>query len=191
MPRTGHFLFPNFNQQCYTFTQQPRVHIMNTELLTDEHMRKLFGTNYNGITYYNYDTNTWNRDSYLGDKILGRDSNIYHKLKELLESSPSFAPYELVAFATMPIVHTPDYKNYPILISNPTHKKPSSYVVGTIVRRDKTTGKIVPVPNTWLGLKQFPFYNSAICEGPFFFAFDCNKFPILTNALLKIHGNQK
>lgn len=164
---------------------------MNTELLTDEHMRKLFGTNYNGITYFNYDTGRWFHKTWDTIKILAHDRPIFQDFKKHIESAPHFAPYELVALVVMPIQHTPNYKNFPILVSNPTYTPRSSYIVGTIIRRDRTSGKILPVPTTWHGVKDFSQHFSALEDGPFFFAFDCIKFPILTNALLKIHGNQK
>ena len=35
------------------------------EVLTDDKMRDLFGTNYSNIIYYNYDKGAWNRNEYL------------------------------------------------------------------------------------------------------------------------------
>lgn len=163
------------------------------ELLTIEKMRLLFGQNYDGLVYYNYDTCQWNTNKYRGYTINNQETHTEqaNEFKGVLERCPEFADYELVALAVMAIrgrlfpgfahaMHCPTYN----LIAN------GDAAVGTIVRRDRKTGRILSVPNDWLGVLEFDEEMVAKRGAKRFASFGVTS-PEFRRQLLKIHGKQK
>lgn len=126
------------------------------EFLTKAKLQQLFGDNYNWISYYDFDTARWNPSRNVSQLIddkapLGRDAL---KMKANVESMPDFKPFELVAAVVMavdvdetcgiikPIVHQPIFW-------------PGCGVVGNVVVRDRTSGRIMPVSDYWVGVHRF------------------------------------
>lgn len=134
--------------------QPVRNCFVQPEKLTDEKMQELFKTNYRHIMYYNLDTGLWNKTRILGWKLL-REYNVaeqFMSAKNILESCPEFHYLEIVAFVVMPIVHVNEQFG---VIEDPVPNTTSKIQHGggwggTIVCRDKFTGKLRPVPNTWI-----------------------------------------
>lgn len=126
------------------------------ERLTDVKMQELFGANYRGIIYYNFDKQSTFSSGYSGaldaaDHII---PTYVHSCRVVLEREPLFADREIVATVVM---STAQQKPAPASVQgrefiNPVHAPQGSVVVGTLVTRDCATGKINPVPTSWLGV---------------------------------------
>lgn len=138
------------------------------EKLTDEKMQNLFGVNYSGIMYYNYDTKSWCGDKYLGycmpyQDVVEKDAVAF---KRVLEAEPDFKNFELVAFATM-LIKDMYFPGVAKKIVHPFFNQRGRAVVGTVVVRNKKDGKILPLPSDWVGvyLPEIGYCN-AIWYGP-------------------------
>lgn len=133
----------------------PEMSAYKKESLTIDKMRQLFGQNYDGLLYYNFDNGQWNTNKYRGYAINKQKEHTHAALqfKDVLERSPEFVDYELIALVVMAIrgrlfPGVGQRKMCPVYnaFSN------GDAALGTIVRRDKKNGQILPVPNEWLGV---------------------------------------
>ncbi len=129
---------------------------LNAEFLTPEKMRKLFGRNYKGILYYDFDAGVWNTDKYLGVPISCQhvETESALRMKKIIEKEAMFKPFDLVAAVIMSI----DDKNYNgdgQLVAAPRFNYGGTATVGNVVCRDKNTGLILPVSNNWIGISAF------------------------------------
>lgn len=125
------------------------------ESLTQIKMRELFGANHQFIECFNYDT--WSRDD--GIKVLTSEMATYKNFRNILKSDARFKNnYDLVAVVSLSICPYP-YSNSPFwgqIVRNPKYVQPNikflgeTGFAGTIVCRDKKSGKILPVPKRWL-----------------------------------------
>ena len=124
------------------------------EELTDYKMQNLFAANYRGILYYNYDTSSWNTDKYQGTECIDADA-LGRKagyLKEFLENMPGFKNLELVAYVTM--LNNVDYfPGWCESIEKPVFSRLGKSVLANIVCRSRKSGRILPVSNSWVGVK--------------------------------------
>ena len=163
------------------------------ELLTIERMQRLFGQNYNGLIYYNFDTGAWNTDRYRGYTINKQreHTELANEFKAVLERCPEFADYELVAMVVMAI-RGRLYPGFSCSIHFPMYNAFANgdAAVGTIVRRDRKTGRILPVPNNWLGVSEFDEEAVAKRSAKNFASFGVAS-PEFRKQLLSIHGKQK
>ena len=134
------------------------------ETLSTNKIQELFGNNRTDIIVYDYDTDSYNTTKYHGYKLSPdaerRRKISYKTFQSRINSAPEFAgKYEIVGFAAMAV----NYPNYPhddknntvwrtanIFVDNPQHDRYGLQVVGTIIVRDKRSGKILPVPNKWM-----------------------------------------
>lgn len=125
------------------------------ESLTQIKMRELFGANHQFIECFNYDTLCRND----GIKALNPEMATYKNFRNILKSDARFNNnYDLVAVVSLSICPYP-YSNSPFcgqVVRYPRYVKPNikffgeTGSAGTIVCRDKKTGKILPVPKRWL-----------------------------------------
>ncbi len=162
------------SQKTYTLTQQDYDVLMSAalnnptalgvlqriannthEILNDDKVAELFGQNFHGIIYYNFDTKRWNRDTYFGKKIRNQSIDTTHacELKKRVEESPDMREIEIVATVAMPI-DIKDYPGWSQTIENPIYEPHGESVVATVIRRDRRTGKILPIPSQWMGVRQ-------------------------------------
>ena len=136
----------------------------NKKILTDDMMQTLLGDNYQGALYYNFDLGQWNRDSYMGIDLNMANSVAtpwVKTAKEILESTPDFKRWQVVALVTM-MVEGFDYKGFAKTISNPKNRARGNALVSTIVRRSKKTGEIRPLSQAWLGTGHFIYPEYAV-----------------------------
>ena len=123
----------------------------NTELLTDEKMQSLFGTSYNNVIYYNFDTDTWNRKDYLGHFVQRADNSSPDSWAKLAKEviGREYPNIELVACIMM-IVDSADYKHLGGIIKNPRFDAFGVSLAGNVLYRKRRGRKIVPVGNSWI-----------------------------------------
>lgn len=182
-----------------------------TEKLADSTMRALFGIKYQYVLCYNFDFKQWNTHHILEKKMrvdaLKLAEKAYCKLKHILESDPKFKNREVVAIATMPVME--DLDNETTTIQQPTPALSTKYQsntilpnggAGTIICRDKITGKILPIPNIWIAVSYHVNSNcgtktdssgrqrhGGLKYTPRRFAQDCIDTPQKLNALKKLY----
>ena len=122
------------------------------ETLTDNKILELFGTNYQFVEWFDYDTGCLNN----GIAASKEDNIIYNNFRNILKKDARFNKnYELVAVVSLSIS---PYSGVPYIgkvIRDPKYAKPSikflgqTGYAGTMVCRDKKSGKILTVPNKW------------------------------------------
>lgn len=117
------------------------------EFLTNSKMHKLFGNNYKGLIFYNFDEEKWNIKDNKNSKLRNKTYDI-NLLKRSLESAINKIDYELVAFVTMPVADA-NYIGWGKILQNIKYDPKGHVLVGTLVWRDKMSGKIVPVSSNW------------------------------------------
>ena len=120
------------------------------EILTDKKMQELFGSNTNGIIYFNYDTGKWNRTEYMNTPIRYTEENTKYayEFKKSMKNEPVFQDTEIIAYVIMAIKNT-HYMDYEATITNPTYCPDGDFIVANIVRRSKKDGCILPINPTW------------------------------------------
>lgn len=127
---------------------------IDKEFLDVMKMRELFGVNYESIEYFDYDTGELNS----GHKVSRSDNMIYRNFKNILSKDARFNNhYELAAVVSLSVSPYPySDVNDGQIVRCPKYVKPDTGFlkqtgyVGTIVCRDKKTGKILPVSSKWL-----------------------------------------
>ena len=154
-------LLKNVGIGCYNFkSYEPKK-----EILTTEKMKNLFGASYKDIVYFNFDTGTWNRPNYLGFSMGNQKIDTEHamEMKRLVETESEMQALEVVASVTKSV---PDAQ-YPGngRVTPYAQYKRACNIVGTLVLRDRTTGKILSVPACWLGVEAYPKMSVAAFYG--------------------------
>ena len=143
---------PHALQTLQRITKRP---VYSKEELTDKKMRELFGANYAGLLYYNFETHKWNRTEYMGQPIKNQhfDTNQAVELKRLAELDAAFNDLEIVAVASIAI-DSDLYPGWSKTIFNPTYLRNGQSIVATVIRRDRRTGCILPIASEWMGVRQ-------------------------------------
>jgi len=139
------------------FSQKVKLRkVPEREFLTESKLRELFGDNYSWISYYDFDTARWNPSRNISQLVDNKSPLMCNalKMKSNVESMSDFKRFELVAAVVMtvdvdakssiikPIVHQPIFW-------------PGCGVVGNVVVRDRTSGRIMPVSDYWVGVHRF------------------------------------
>lgn len=159
------------------------------ERITDDKMRHLFGVNYDGVMYYDFDGAVWKSDKYLGYSMPYQDrfEKLMWDLKRVLECEVNFAKYELVAVVTM-VIKDRFFPGVGKKITHPFYGVGGKGVVGTIIRRDKESGKLLSIPCSWNGVH---ISRLGVCDaiwyGPKWFAEFGIENSEFRNALLRNH----
>ena len=159
-------LLQNIGIGYYNFKTKPENKpVSEKEILTASKMRNLFGASYENIVYYNFDTDVWNRSKYLGFTI--GDQNIDARnavdMKRMVEMEPEMQDLEVVASVTMSTTDA-EYPGSGNIASKVKYKRARN-IVGTLVLRDKITGKILPVAPCWLGVEDYSKISVAAFYG--------------------------
>ena len=125
----------------------PQPDLTGKEVLTSEKMKNMFGANYYGLLYFNFDLCKWNTKNYLGYdlKPYETDERGLYVAKGILELDKRMQNREIVAMATM-LVDKKDYPGYAEFAVSPSFNPNGDAVLGTIVMRDMLNGKIMPMP---------------------------------------------
>ncbi len=125
------------------------------DLLDDNVMQVLFGINYKNILFYNFQTNTWNTKEFLGYKYGFHERYVTANVKEFKRAFDELfckSGLELLACVVMPV----SLQKYPCLsgcvINKPVFKPNGRGVVGTVVCRDKVSGKLLSLGDRWIGV---------------------------------------
>lgn len=130
---------------------QPKVqYAKEKEILTQERLADILGRFDYGAVVYNLDAKMWNRFHYHGFPLI-RDGVDFKGLVRRVERQ--WPDCEVVGVAGIAVPKTTFPQ--PKLIQHMTHpavamaseKHPLAY--GTILTRDKITGKLNPLPNRW------------------------------------------
>lgn len=129
------------------------------EKLTDERVRKILGDYANHTVIYNFDTGKWNRDYYLGHRIMSVGVNCYNMRSNFNDVIPN---KELVAVVGMAI-EEPRLRSF-VYLPRPaasSYKSPLAYA--TFITRDRKTGKLDELPQKWIKLSDCA-HQSFVCE---------------------------
>lgn len=158
-------LLKNIGIGYYNFkteTAQPKV---QKERLTSDKMKDLFGTSYKDIVYFNFDTGTWNRPNYLGFTVGNQkiDTKDALEMRRMCELEPQMQALEVVASVTM-ATSDEDYPGTERIAKEPVYKR-SRNIVGTLLLRDKVTGRILAPASCWLGVEAYPKMSIAAFYG--------------------------
>ena len=136
----------------------PQPDLTGKEILTSKKMQSMFGANYQGLLYFNFDLCKWNTKDYLGYKLKPYEANEkeLYLTKEILEADKRLQNQEIVAMATM-LVDNMNYPGYAEIATSPTFNPNGNAVLGTIVLRDLLSKKILPVPvmTHWMGVERY------------------------------------
>ena len=155
------------------------------EILTDSKMRQLFGENYHGLIFYNYDFGLWNAEKFHGYKIETNEIDL-KQLKKNMEKEPGFSGDELVAIVIM-LIQKDKFPGAGKVIKNPQMNFNGWAVVGNLVKRDKKTGNILPVHDAWLGAHVSGSLCGACRYGAAWFANDVTKKADFRHSLIRAH----
>lgn len=162
---------------------------VSKERLTAEKFRNYFGVNYDGIMYYDFDNRIWKSDRCLGHCMPYQDQfeDLMWEFKVILEQEPLFVRDELVAVVTM-VVKDRFFAGVAQRVTHPFFARGGTGVVGTIIRRDRETGKLLPIPCSWNGVALSKLGAcDAIWYGPKWFAKSGIENQGFRHALLKNH----
>ncbi|MBQ2017407.1 MAG: hypothetical protein II208_02685 [Alphaproteobacteria bacterium] len=123
------------------------------ECLTDNKIRDFVGINYDGVMYYNFDAAAWKSDKCLGYCMPYQEKfeELMWNMKKVLEHESGFEGFELVAVVTMSIKER-YFTGVGARITHPFFARNGRAVVGSIIRRDKNSGKILQMPCSWNGV---------------------------------------
>lgn len=132
------------------------------EVLTDDKMRDLFGTNYSNIIYYNYDKGAWNRNEYLGyDLTVANHMTSQYwapAVKGIIDRE--YANIELVACVVM-MIEARDYKRGGAIVKAPHFDPLGTAFVGNVVYRNRRSHKIAPIGSDWICAGHFVYPDRA------------------------------
>ncbi len=162
----------------------------NKERLTDDKIQKCLGANYEGVMYYNFDAGKWKSNVCLECDMPYQDrfEKLMWEFKAVLERDVKFSGYELVAVVTM-VVKERLFPGVGGRVTRPFFTRGGTGVVGTIVRRDKKTGKLLSMPSNWngVGVSKLGGFD-AIWYGPKWFAMAGIENPEFRHALIRNHA---
>lgn len=133
------------------------------EVLDDAKARQLFGANYGGVVFYDLERGTWNKNVYLGKYIEYQDVDAVcaKKMQKVLSRRPEFEAAEVIGCATMLIEDNLVWPVRGAEIKNATYCPTGTTVAGTLIRRDKQTGKILPIAKSWVAVNCYVTRNFA------------------------------
>ncbi len=177
-------LLKNVGIGNYNFKENSGSQMLDTlsekEILTDGKMKSLFGEMYRNVVCFNFDSQCWNRPTYMGFSMGNQNIDTRNALdmKRLIENEPNMQGMEVVASVTMATADD----QYPGdgLVTPCVKYKRSSNIVGTLLLRDKATGRILPVQPCWLGVEAYPKMSVAA-----FFGADGMAYKLANNGLLR------
>lgn len=135
------------------------------QTLNTSKMKDLFGANYDKVLYFNFDNSQWNRSDYLGFSTGNQltDTDQAYKFQEKLRPHLSKSNFEIVATVTMSVNNTEYPGTNKSTIRTPDYKRANN-IIGTVILRDKTTGKIFK-PNAWMGINKYQMMSAAAFFG--------------------------
>lgn len=142
-----------------------RQNNITKETLETSKMKDLFGANYTKILYFDFDNNQWNRSDYLGFSTGNQSTDTVqaNKFRNTLQPRLSKFGFEIVATITMAVSDS-EYPGTNKSTTNTPSYKRANNIIGTVILRDKATGKILK-PNTWMGINKYQMMSTAAFFG--------------------------
>ena len=126
------------------------------EIITDDKMKQLFGANYSGLLYYDFDACEWNRSSWEGMDIDYQfiDEKHMDELRQALGWMGKLKGLDLLAPVVMPVasIGFPGKGRY---MENPVYQRYANCLVGNFVCRSQKTGRILTPSKNWIGVDKF------------------------------------
>lgn len=117
------------------------------EVLTDRKMKEIFGENYQGLVFYNYDYEKWNVKNPL-DSSLKNKTYALNLIKRVMDEKMQNMQMELVAIITMPVADS-NYVGWGKSLQNLKYDASGHVLVGTLLWRDTNTGKLLGFADNW------------------------------------------
>lgn len=127
------------------------------EQLTEDTCIGIFGNLCDKVLYYNHDIGKWQRGTYHG--IYSEYSIFVHeaeseaaiRLKQVLEETPEFSLYELVANVTV-VVNTKNYPGYAKWTNEVKYDPTGTAVLGNLIVRPRAGGQLRLWSPAWIGV---------------------------------------
>ena len=176
------------NKDNPTLQKQSQPVTCAPQLLTNTKIRYIFGDNYKNIFCYNFDSKHWNKNQYINGNINTRQdiSQGAQKLKIAIEQEPEFKDFEVVAVVAMTI-SSAQHLFFSNFVHRPTFEKNGTAIVGNIICRNRKTGHIMPMSDTWLAGRDYTEQKYTIAHGVPDFINDCWGFDGCRRALMAIN----
>ena len=133
--------------------------IVVPEKLTNESACKILGNYTNHVVMYNFDTCEWNRNFYLGHRVMSSGVSCYNMRNNFEKLFPNL---ELVAVVGMAI-DEPKLKKFVFLPQPASIHNKSPWAYATFITRDRKTGKLNELPQKWIGLSECA-NQTFVCE---------------------------
>ena len=162
------------------------------EKLTDAKMRKILGANYAHTTYYNFDSGNLVNIKTQDPTTKTYAINNAMELQLFLLQIDTFKGMDIVACCTMYI----PFDKFPGIgklceVTPSLGIQDGNATIGTLIFRDKKTGKIKTPPPYWLGYERYLTNAEANEFSVRGFAYDIKIFPEFLRILRSIHTYQK
>lgn len=170
-------------------TQQDIVQVRNPEIMSNDKMVELFGNNYRGVVVYNFDTMQWNTKMYNGTKLRNWGTPFLDEAKHVFELA-TFKDLDVVACAMMS-VNNQMFPGWGQKVNKPVFAPGAQNMVGTLVCRDGFTGRIMPVPDDWVGIDTYKTNDELARYVIERFALSVARRTDFRDVLLKSYGRMK
>ena len=162
------------------------------EKLTPAKMNNLFGANHKHITYYNYNSGELVNFPTQDCASVKYTIDNATELQYFLMNMDSFKDVDIAACCIMYI----PFDKFPGIgklceISSALGIHDGNATVGTLIFRNKKTGKIITPPPYWMGYERYTTHDEAKELGIRGFAYDIKIFPEFLRILRSIHRYQK
>ena len=116
-----------------------------------------------GCLVYNCDTNSWNRDNFLGNDIEMSAIRMrrMRDVQNVLNNNPELTEnYQVVATFIMPIKQQ-FYNGDANIVRMPQYYPLGTALVGNVLMRDKKSGDLMSLSSNWFGVGQYQSQQSA------------------------------
>lgn len=117
------------------------------EVLTDNKMKKIFGANYKGLIFYNFDFEKWNVKNPI-ESVLKNKTYTLNLIKRIMDQKMQNLHLELVSLVTMPVADA-NYIGWGRSLGQQKYDKSGHILAGALWWRDKISGKLCRFNNCW------------------------------------------
>lgn len=117
------------------------------EVLTNKKMKKIFGANYSGLIFYNFDFEKWNVKNPM-ESVLKNKTYTLNLIKRIMDKKMQDLHLELVSLVTMPVADA-NYIGWGRSLGQQKFDKSGHVLAGTLLWRDKVSGKLYWFDNGW------------------------------------------
>ena len=129
------------------------------EKLTDERAREILGRYANHVVMYNFDTKKWNRNFYLGYRVMSAGVDCVRMCREVERANSHIDVAAVVGIvAEQGAIKMFQVLPKPAIIH---YENPIAYA--TFITRDRKTGKLNELPQKWIQLSECT-HPAYLCE---------------------------